>query len=167
MKDLNIPNSWAKSKINDIFYVNPRNFIQNDKLEVSFVPMGYVNQYDSTIDLQKTRIWGEVKKGYTPFQDGDIVFAKITPCMENKKSFLAKNLKNSFGSASTEFHVLRPTAHTLGQFILHFIRADFFVMEATKNMKGTAGQKRVPKDWICLQYFPIPPLKEQERIVKK
>jgi type I restriction enzyme S subunit len=167
MSELNIPDSWAVQSFSKVFQVNPRNKIENDNLEVSFVPMGSVNQYTAEIESEEVKEWGNVKKGYTHFQDGDVIFAKITPCMENKKSSLAKNLKNGFGSGSTEFHVLRPPKEILGVFVLHFVRSDFFLKDAANNMSGTAGQKRVPTTWLNDYPFPIPPIKEQERIVQK
>ena len=87
--------------------------------------------------------------------------------MENKKSSLCEGLKNGFGVGSTEFHVLRPPKEVLDKFVLNFVRADFFIKEAANNMMGSAGQKRVPKNWLAKQYFPIPPFREQERIVQK
>ena len=166
MNELNIPDTWAQACIDKIFEINPRNNL-DDSLEVSFVPMGTVNQYTAKIESEESRPWAKAKKGYTHFKDGDIIFAKITPCMENKKSSLCEGLRNGHGVGSTEFHVLRPPDGVHGKFVLNFVRADFFIKEAANNMKGSAGQKRVPKNWIAGQVFPIPPFKEQVRIVQK
>jgi type I restriction enzyme S subunit len=167
MSELNIPESWAEATFEKVFKVNPRNKIEDDNLDVAFVPMNSVNQNTASIESEETRKWGDVKKGYTHFRNGDVIFAKITPCMENKKSSLAENLCNGYGAGSTEFHVLRPPKEILGKFALHFVRSDFFLDDASNNMSGTAGQKRVPTTWLNQYLFPVPPIKEQERIVQK
>lgn len=93
-------------------------------------------------------MYGEVKKGYTVFQDGDILFAKITPCMENGKGALAPNLINGIGFGSTEFHVLRPIDSRDTAFIYFLTMNKKFRQQARRFMRGTAGQLRVPKDFL-------------------
>ncbi len=164
--ELNIPEHWGESQLINIFEMNPRNKL-SDKLQVSFVPMSSIDQLKGVITNYEIRNWENIKKGFTHFQENDIIFAKITPCMENKKSAIAKNLKNGFAAGSTEFHVLRSKININLFLYFYFIRSDFFIKEAKKNMRGSAGQKRVPTDWLEKQIIGIPPLKEQERIVQK
>ena len=104
-----IPSSWTKVLLSDIADVNPRNpeVIPDDGDEISFVPMAAVKAIVGIMDPSGRRKWGAVKKGYKRFQEGDVLFAKITPCMENGKVVLAKGLHNGVGAGSTEFHVLR------------------------------------------------------------
>jgi len=120
---------------------------------------------DGGIDLQRTRNFGEVKKGFTYFQRGDVVLAKITPCFENGKSALADNLEHPIGFGSTEFHVLRAIPGKIDpRFLYHLVRSKRLLSLGQKSMKGAAGHKRVPAEF--LENFEIPdwPLDDQIRI---
>ena len=117
------------------------------------------------IDLTQKRQYGEVRKGYTRFIEGDVLFAKITPCMENGKIAVARGLANGCGCGSTEFHVLRPLNGLCREFLFFFLLLDEFRREAQRNMAGTAGQLRVPAAWVSEAPLPLPPLAEQRRIV--
>jgi type I restriction enzyme, S subunit len=108
----------------------------------------------------------EVQKGYTNFQDGDVLFAKITPCMENGKCSIAKNLKNDIGFGSTEFHVLRTSNLVIPEWIFYYLRQEKIRQKAERNMTGSAGQKRVPTRFLADLDIPLPPLEEQKRIAK-
>ena len=91
--------------------MNPRPFTvapSEDDL-VTFLPMNAVEEESGRIDASRKRPWKEVRSGYTRFQDGDVLFAKITPCMENGKCAVVRNLEGGRGAGSTEFHVLRAT----------------------------------------------------------
>jgi len=161
-----IPENWKWVRFDDIFEINPRNNV-SDEIEVSFIPMvlikdGYISEF-----TYEVRPWGNVKKGYTHFQDGDIVMAKITPCFQNLKSALMMKLYNGIGAGTTELHVLRTHSNIIREFYLWFIKSPVFISTCVKNMTGTAGQKRVPT--VVLRNFvaPLPPLKEQKRIVAK
>lgn len=92
-----------------------------DDLEVSFVPMAAVEAATGRMDATAVRRFGEVKKGYTIFREGDVLFAKITPCMENGKMAVARGLHNGIGCGSTEFHVLRPQPGVDAHYIYHFV----------------------------------------------
>ena len=132
---------------------------------VSFVPMAAVDERLGAITVREERPFAEVSKGFTSFEEGDVLFAKITPCMENGKVALARNLTNGIGRGSTEFHVLRPKDLVLGEYIYHFVRQARFREEAKRNFTGTAGQQRVPKSFMKNALVPVPPLNEQRRIV--
>jgi len=127
--------------------------------------MAAVEAGSGRLDASQARLWKEIKKGYTPFQDGDVLFAKITPCMENGKAALATGLTGRRAAGSTEFHVLRSTGATEPKFVLHFLLQESFRRAARANMKGTAGQLRVPADFMASAEIPLPPLLEQRRIV--
>ena len=132
---------------------------------VSFVPMAAVDERLGTITVREERPFAEVSKGFTSFEEGDVLFAKITPCMENGKAALARNLTNGVGRGSTEFYVLRPNDRVLGEYIYHFVRQTRFREEAKRSFTGTAGQQRVPKSFMENTLVPLPPLDEQRRIV--
>lgn len=135
-----------------------------DSREISFVPMAAVSE-DGGISRQETRNFGEVRKGFTYFQRGDVVLAKITPCFENGKSALADNLECPIGFGSTEFHVLRAIpGKSDPRFLYHVVRSKRLLFLGQKSMKGAAGHKRVPAEF--LENFEIPdwPLENQIRI---
>jgi type I restriction enzyme S subunit len=138
-----------------------------DNVAVSFVPMAQVDDLSGTMDASNTRPLGEVRKGYTYFAEGDVVFAKITPCMENGKSAIARGLINNIGFGTTEFHVLRPGPLATAEWIHLFVRQSAVREEARKNMHGAAGQQRVPIDFLREAEIPVPPLDEQRRIVAR
>lgn len=147
--------------------LNPRSFSEavcDDDL-VSFVPMKYVEEESGRLNSAEVKQWQDVKKGYTPFQNGDVIFAKITPCMENGKYALATNLHNGRAAGSTEFHVFRPTADLDSKYLLFFLLSPEVRREAKRNMRGAAGQLRVPPIFFEELQIPVPPLDEQQRIV--
>ena len=136
-----------------------------DETIISFIPMAAIDERAGIIAVHTERHLAEVSKGYTSFENGDILFAKITPCMENGKVALARNLANGIGRGSTEFYVLRPGKRVLGEYIYHFVRQPRFREEAKKSFTGTAGQQRVSKTFMQNAPIPLPPLDEQRRIV--
>src|SRR5439155_17420104 len=113
------------------------------------------------------RPFSEVRKGFTAFRDGDVIMAKITPCMENGKAAITRNLENGLGFGSTEFHVIRPTAAVLPEFIYYFVRQESYRKQAESEMTGSVGQKRVPADFLVRTGFALPPFAEQQRIIGK
>ena len=136
-----------------------------DDLEVSFVPMAAVEAASGRMDATNVRRYGEVKKGYTFFREGDVLFAKITPCMENGKMAVARGLRNGVGCGSTEFHVLRPRAGVDPHYVYHSVSSARFRAEAAHHMTGAVGQKRVPASFLERSRIPLPEIHEQRRIV--
>lgn len=130
---------------------------------VSFLPMAAVSE-NGKILVQHERPYGEVSKGYTYFAEGDVLMAKITPCMENGKATFVQSLKHPLGFGSTEFHVLRPSAEVDGMYLFYMIWNPMFRKVAERNMTGTAGQKRVPASFLKDFKIPLPPLFEQKRL---
>jgi type I restriction enzyme S subunit len=140
--------------------------ICDDKL-VHFVPMPAVTAKTNEIDVSQTRKFLEVKKGYTAFTSGDVLFAKITPCMENGKMCLVPDLEHGLALGSTEFHVLRASDALTPEWLYYYVSSDYFRYEAEHNMTGAVGQRRVPIKFIGNHEFPLPPLNEQKCIVAK
>ncbi len=147
--------------------VNPkidRTQLVDDSL-VSFVPMAAVGAADGSIDTSTVRPYVEVKKGYTHFRENDVLFAKVTPCMENGKMAVARKLKNGMGFGSTEFHVLRPREGVDPHYVYHFVSSQTFRKEAARHMTGAVGLRRVPSAFLESAEIPLPALAKQREIV--
>ncbi|MFD2365480.1 restriction endonuclease subunit S [Pseudoduganella sp. GCM10020061] len=162
-----LPRGWALTNLASIALINPRN-AADDSVGASFVPMAMIgNRFDGS-HQQELRKWGEVKQGFTHFAEGDIGVAKITPCFENSKACVFAGLQNGIGAGTTELHIIRPFAQTLEpRYVLAYLKAPMFLAAGETKMTGTAGQKRLPKDFLESNPFPLPPLAEQRRIVAK
>ena len=160
-----IPNSWEWTLLGNIVQLNPRNKISDD-MEVSFVPMPLIDDGFSGNHISEIRKWNDVKTGFTHFAEGDIGVAKITPCFENRKSTVFKNLYNGYGAGTTELHILRTYADTIShKFLLSFVKTDYFIQAGKQTFSGAVGQQRIGKEYISNSLFPLPPLAEQKRIV--
>lgn len=156
----------TKDKISNLCLVNPakpKNI--DDNLLVSFLPMANVSEQGNA-DLSVIRKYQEVKKGFTYFQDDDILFAKITPCMENGKGALVKNLKNNIGFGSTEFHVIRVQKALIPQYLFTITQSKSFRSLAKANMTGSVGQQRVPASFIENFSIPVPPFPLQNKFAQ-
>ncbi len=129
--------------------------------------MPSVCEHNGIILPHSTKKLEEVWKGYTHFQNDDVIFAKITPCMENGKIALASNLHNDIACGSTEFHVLRSLGAVLPLYVWYFLRQRSFLRDAEQRMTGAVGQRRVPVNFLKETNLAIPPLNEQRRIVDK
>lgn len=160
---------YPQIKIVNETVINPPKSEVNDlgDIEVSFIPMAYVDDIMGKIIKQDKRKISEVRKGYTYFRNNDVLFAKITPCMENGKCAVASNLYNGVGFGTTEFIVLRPSKNLLSEYLHCILRSDKFRNDAKSNMTGTAGQARVPKSYIEDYLIPFPSLDEQQKIIKR
>lgn len=162
-----LPLGWIEAALPEVAEVNPSNpkLLPADDVPVSFIPMSAVDTLSGRLDPSDVRPWSQVKKGYTRFQDGDVLLAKITPCMENGKAAVARGLSRGVGAGSTEFHVLRPTDALRAELLLHYVLQEEFRRSARAHMTGTAGQLRVPSRFLDEKTLPLPPLPEQHRIV--
>jgi type I restriction enzyme S subunit len=161
---------WEVKKLGEVCLIHPqkkeaRNKLKNSDL-VSFIPMQDLGIEQSYVEATQVRPLEEVIKGYTYFANDDVLLAKITPCFENGKLGIAKNLSNGVGFGSSEYIVLRPKDYLYNKFLYYFLCSDKFRKEGSKRMMGTAGQKRVAKGFIKSYLIPIPPLSEQQRIVE-
>ena len=160
-----VPMSWCWSQIAEIGVLSPRNEAADD-LQASFVPMPLIAAEYGVAHEHEVRPWGEIKKGYTHFANGDVGLAKITPCFENGKSTVFRHLAGGIGSGTTELHIVRPL-FVDQNYILIFLKCPHFIETGISKMTGTAGQKRVPFEYFAYSPFPLPPLAEQYRIVAK
>ena len=149
--------------MSDIFLLNPKNDI-NDNVDGGFIPMACVCDGYSGEHTFITKQWGDIKKGFSHFQNGDIGIAKISPCFENRKSVIFSDLPNNIGSGTTELVVLRGIIVNTAFYLL-LIKSDWYISEGTKYFKGVVGQQRVHKDIFTTLQVPMPPLREQQKIV--
>lgn len=160
-----VPEGWALSTINDLFTINPKN-IADDSLVAAFVPMASISDGFSDSFKYEERCWRDVKTGFTHFADSDVAVAKISPCLENRKSFVAKALPNGIGAGTTELFVFR-SRHILPDYTLLFFKSDCFISACVGTFNGVVGQQRAARNVIEEMMFPIPPVPEQSRIVEK
>ena len=160
-----IPKEWCWVRLSDIVLINPRNHVPDNTM-AAFIPMERIDATFLSSYSYVERKWGEIKQGFTHFSDGDVAFAKITPCFQNRKSMILNNLPNGIGAGTTELKVLRPYRNTLSvEYLLFFLESPYFVEEAI--FKGTANQQRIMSGYMESKLFPLPPLEEQKRMSKK
>jgi len=162
-----LPEGWEWKRLEEIAEINSR-FEKNsfdDETEVTFLPMRCVEELTGRMDTSIEKKYGEIKTGYTPIQEGDLIFAKITPCIENGKIAIARNLKNGIGFASTEFHTLKFSPDNETKFYFFYLMQEKIRQEAARNMTGSAGQQRVPVTFLKGLKVPVPPLTVQRQLV--
>jgi type I restriction enzyme S subunit len=160
-----VPSNWLWSQLAEIGFINPRNSAA-DEQPASFMPMTLLSAEYGVVSKHEVRPWGEIKNGFTHFANGDVVLAKITPCFQNGKSTILRDLTGGIGAGTTELHVVRPVFIS-PEYVLIFLKSPHFIELGTPRMTGTAGQKRVATEYFANSPFPLPPLAEQRRIVAK
>ena len=163
-----IPAHWEVKRSRFVLRVNPSSSVLrtlDECEEVSFVPMDSVG-VEGGINLEQSRVIGDVSTGYTEFQNNDVVVAKITPCFENGKAALAENLLNGAAYGTTELHVLRAQESIDRRFLFLVVISDIFRKNGESEMYGAGGQKRVPPDFIKDFLIPLPPQSEQKAIAE-
>lgn len=159
-----IPESWAWCRLKEASIINPRNKADNN-MEAGFIPMPLISKnYLESVMFQK-KTWNEIKKGFTHFQNNDVVVAKITPCFENSKAAIISNLPNNLGAGTTELHVIRPIK-ILSEYVYAITKTKQFLESGKQEMTGCAGQQRVPTSFIEYYLIPVPPISEQQRITQ-
>ena len=162
---------WKEVSIKDVTEMNPKIPNREDidrQMEVQFLPMKLVEEINNKIHLTEIRKYEDVLKGsYTPFINGDVIFAKVTPCMENGKIAIVNSLKNGIGFGSSEFHVIRAAGKIIPEFIFYYLVQDRFRNEAANEMTGAVGLRRVPKQFIENHDIPLPSVEEQSKIVQE
>ena len=161
--------NWETVVLADICRVNPKKINTEDlpdDLEVSFFPMTALSEIYGEITEPQTRLLKEVRIGFTNFLEGDVVFAKITPCMENGKSAVIGKLLNDIGFGTTEFFVLRCGPMLYNRYLYHLLRDQHFRDEAKAVMTGAVGQQRVPKSFLEKYPLCIPSIFEQKEIIQ-
>lgn len=157
---------WRISKLGEVCEINPRRpaMFRDDFAMTTFVPMSAVDEVNGAIVSPEQKPYLDVKKGYTYFAENDVIFAKITPCMENGKQAIARDLFDGIGFGSTEFHVIRPNNQIIAEWIWYFVRQPSVRRAATNHFTGAVGQQRVPDNFLKSLEIPLPPLNEQMRI---
>lgn len=154
-------------KLSEIIYINPNTSFNKLDAEslISFVPMEAVDDKNGTIrELYKKKV--KDSKGFTRFQENDLIWAKITPCMQNGKSAIVRNTLNGYACGSTEFFVLRPKSDNIIIEYIHYILRDDKVLQHAMNyFGGSAGQQRVSKDFLYNFKVSLPPIEIQSQIV--
>lgn len=162
-----LPNGWAKACIGDLADLNPKQAF-DDETVAGFVPMSHApTNFRDKLRFDE-RPWGEIKKAYTNFKDGDVIFAKVTPCFENGKAAFVEGLPNGVGAGSSEFFVLRPSCDGVSaKYLLALVKSYDFLVRGAENMTGAVGLRRVPKQFVERYLVPVPPAAEQTRIAAK
>lgn len=160
-----VPENWCWVKLSELYQVNPKNDAP-DEADAAFVPMdkiagGMVS--DFSFEVQP---WKKAKKGHTQFADGDVAFAKISPCFENRKSMIVQGLPNGIGGGTTELIILR-NPQILPQYTFWLVSNDAFIQGGKQTYSGTVGQQRINMDYVRSYPVPLPPLHEQKRIVDR
>lgn len=160
-----LPRGWVWACNAHLGDTSPRNESADDAI-VSFAPMADIpTDYRKQTSFE-TRRWGDIKKGYTHFADGDVAVAKITPCFQNGKACVMRGLAGGIGAGTTELHVLRPVAGVVEPlYMLMVYTSSAFVRGGVATFTGTAGQQRVSNEYFRYSPIPLPPLAEQKRIV--
>ena len=161
----NLPENWCLAKVKDVFVINPRNKAEDNTI-AGFISMTLIDDgYSNTFSYEK-RKWGSIKTGFTHFADGDVAVAKISPCLENRKSIVLRDLPNGIGAGTTELHVFRSSV-VVPEYALYFFKSEYFISKCVGTFNGVVGQQRVGKNIIEEIHIPIPPKNEQEKIGSK
>jgi restriction endonuclease S subunit len=161
---------YSNVRLDEISLINPTTkgkIPKDDNMPITFVPMSLVDAVKGEILNVETRPLNQVRKGYTYFENNDILFAKITPCMQNGKHAIAKNLENGIGFGSTEFHVIKPFENVMPEWIHFYLRQKSYLLDAKNNMQGAVGQQRLPEGYLKETIIPLPPISEQKIIIEK
>ncbi|MFZ5826725.1 MAG: restriction endonuclease subunit S [Bacillota bacterium] len=163
-----LPDGWDWYPLGEVCEINPkkpRAMSRADEALTTFVPMSAVDQVTGAIAVRETRPYAELKsKSFTYFEEGDVLFAKITPSMENGKSAVARGLTDGIGLGTTEFHVLRPnTGLVTAEWVHRFIRRRAFRREAAQHFQGAVGQQRVRPDFLKSTLIPVPRSLDRQR----
>ena len=161
-----LPENWCWVKLNKLYHVNPKNIVEDDSVDAAFIPMAniepnFIGKYKFEVDS-----WNKVRKGHTQFADGDVTFAKISPCFENGKAFIAENLPNGIGAGTTELIVVR-NRKIVPKYTFYLISTEKFVNGGRRTYSGVVGQQRISMDYVNQFPIPLPPLLEQKRIVNR
>lgn len=164
-----VSNLYPSHDLGQLVYINPPVSFDgiSDNEEISFIPMESIDEHNGTIKTLKTILFSEIK-GFTKFQEGDLLWAKITPCMQNGKSAIARKLKKGVGCGSTEFYVLRPKSDNISIDYIHYILRDKRILESAQNsFGGSAGQQRVSSSYLKSIKIPLLPIDIQNQIAKQ
>lgn len=160
-----IPASWAWVRIADLYKINPK-VEASGATKAAFIPMERISAGFDRAFSYETQNWEQASKNHTRFADGDVAFAKISPCFENRKSFIAQDLPNGIGGGTTELIILRQT-EMLPEYTYYLLLDQRFINTGKASYKGTVGQQRVETDVVKNYLVPVPPYAEQQCIVER
>ena len=160
-----VPVGWVMSTVMEIFQINPKNH-EDDSTEAGFVPMASISDGFEDKYSYEVKPWKSIKGGFTHFRNGDIAVAKISPCLENRKSFVVRGLPQEIGAGTTELFILR-SGQIIPEYGLLFFKSEFFISNCVGTFSGVVGQQRVARTIIEEMPFPIPPIGEQKRIIQR
>ncbi|MDD7358848.1 MAG: restriction endonuclease subunit S [Mediterraneibacter faecis] len=158
-----IPETWAWVKLSDLYKINPK-VEADESIDAAFIPMEKISSGFDDHFAYEVQSWGQASKSHAKFRDEDVAFAKISPCFENRKSFIARDLPNGIGGGTTELIILRQK-EMLPEYTYYIVTDQRFINTGAASYKGTVGQQRVQSDVIKNYYVPVPPISEQKRIV--
>ena len=162
-----IPDNWGFARLRSIYEVNPRNYVP-DETPVSFVPMALIDDQFSGKFTFEIKPWKECKKGFTPFAENDVGFAKISPCFENRKSAIFNGLVSGYGAGTTELFILRSSCNSVrSEYTLNFVKSGYFINRGKGTFSGVVGQQRIDKNLVLETIVPVPPVAEQVRITER
>ncbi|EIZ1360309.1 restriction endonuclease subunit S [Vibrio vulnificus] len=168
MSEINFPSDWVACSISDVAQVNPKKIDAEPDTISGFIPMALAPASFSDSLRYEEKHWKEIKKSYTNFQNGDVIFAKVTPCFENGKAAIVDGLPNGIGAGSSEFYVLRPhTPYVLPEILFALIKTQKFANDGAANMTGAVGLRRVPRAFVESFDVPMIPMAEQKVIAEK
>ena len=159
----NLPEGWVIATVADVFEINPK--VQaSDDIDAGFIPMANIcDGYKNAFSFE-TKKWAKIKNGFSRFANGDIAVAKISPCLENRKSVILRGLPNGIGAGTTELNIFRSSV-VIPEYGLLFFKSDEFIKKCAGSYNGVVGQQRVSRSLIEEMQFLVPPIKEQYRIV--
>ena len=162
-----IPDGWRLVRLSDVAEVNPKRpqLDITDTTEITFLPMAAVGENCTGILTRSHRAYGEISRGYRYFEENDVLFAKITPCLQNGKHTLATGLNAGFGFGTTEFHVVRATPNVIPGYLYRVLTRPATIDRCKSQFRGTAGQQRVHPEVLRSIPLLLPPVEEQESIV--
>ena len=159
-----LPDNWVLATIKDTFKINPKNKVSDETL-AAFIPMNAIQEGFSNSFIYEERPWVSIKSGFTHFADGDVAVAKISPCLENRKSMILRNLPNGIGAGTTELLIFRSEI-LIPEFSLLYFKSDYFIRCCTGTFNGVVGQQRVGKNIVEEIIVPVPPKPIQKKIVE-
>ena len=161
-----LPDGWRMVRLGDVAEVNPRRPLLDcePKDAVTFLPMSSIAEGLGDIDEREQRPFEDVAKGYAYFEENDVLFAKITPCLQNGKHALATGLLGQFGFGTTEFHVVRAGSAVDNRFLFKTLTRPMNIEKCVRSFTGTAGQQRVQPEVLRALQMSLSPLLEQRAI---
>jgi type I restriction enzyme S subunit len=157
---------WAMRALGEVAEVNPSPRRLDPAAEVAFVPMAAVDGVTGRVRGAEFRHASEVGPGYKQFREGDVIFARITPCMQNGKAAIYSGTP-TYGYGSTEFHVIRAGPEVSPKWVHRIVRTRRFRLSAAQHFTGTAGQQRVPASFLKTVRIPVPPLDVQIKAIEE